>query len=459
MTPLASHPGSRSRGLTPAAAPPVVQSAPLHYPTTATERLLLMAPIILLPLQHHIPDVAGISSLFIVFGLLVIYVFANRLRALARVWLHPVFLAAYVLLAVSSLMEIAHPLSDFSEIFRMGAMVAGAVCVASLCRDRQALRAGFYGYVIASLWLALFLFITTHGKFQEFEDTEAGNFYEATKVRAEVYADKPLEDNLNTTSFLTGQGAVVALALALAARSLRRRNLFLGIAVLCAVAAFLPLSRSGIITLSVSCAIVMFAHGVNVRTLGIAVLLGACVVMWAPEAAFSRFTFSTQAREQGKVEGRARVYTADFKNLPEYVLTGVGYGTFTSGWGLSHGWHNKNHTVTLAHNCYIQETINWGLPGLFALIVVFCQAYRCFPKRCGVDDLSLCLLGIVVTLIFLSLVSHRLHGKEFSLGLGLLVGSRIWIWPQGIVAGVAQKQWRFSHIRKPARPAVAFSGR
>jgi len=219
------------------------------------------------------------------------------------------------------------------------------------------------------------------------------------------------------------------------------------------------MSRSGIITLGVCCAIVLFAHGIDVRTVGLAAVLGVCVLMWVPQAALTRFDFGGQSYEGKVVDGRARVYTAAVEHLPEYVVTGVGAGTFNEWWGYKNGWRNRLHTVTGAHNCFIQVTIYWGLAALVALLAVVYQAYYCMPKRCGVDTLSLCLLGIAVSLVFLASVSHRLHGKEFSLGLGLLVGARYWILPRCIVPVGAQKHCRFSPLRKPARRAVAFAAR
>src|SRR5438034_6011231 len=458
MTPIAPSPrGRRSGGLTPGDAPSVVRGTELRYPTTAPERVLLMATIALLPMQQLLPIVGGISSLYLIFVVLAAYLLLNRPRALARTWLQPVFLAAYALIAVSALIELAHPLSDYSEIFRLGEMVAGAIFVASLCRDRLSLRAGMYGYLIAGVWLSLTLFSTSYGQLRH---ATADNFYEASKIRREfILEDNPLATNPNTMAFIAAQGAVVALALALTARSPSRRALFLGVALFCSVAAFLPMSRSGIITLGVCCAIVLFAHGIDVKTVGLAAVLGVCVLMWVPQAALSRFDFGGQSYEGKVVDGRARVYTAAVEHLPEYVVTGVGAGTFNEWWGYKNGWRNRLHTVTGAHNCFIQVTIYWGLAGLVALMAVVYQAYYCMPKRCGVDTLSLCLLGIAMSLVFLASVSHRFHGKEFSLGLGLLVGARYWIWPRGIVPVGAQKHWRFSPLRKPARRAVAFAAR
>ena len=56
MTPIAPSPRDRHRGgLTPGDAPPVVRGTELRYPTTAPERVLLMATIALLPMQQLLP--------------------------------------------------------------------------------------------------------------------------------------------------------------------------------------------------------------------------------------------------------------------------------------------------------------------------------------------------------------------------------------------------------------------
>ena len=404
------------------------RTAFLRYPTTAVERLLLTITIVSLPLQDHLPTVAGFSVLYLMFVVLACYVVCERLRALARTWLHPVFLTAYAMLAWAVIMEFTQPNRSFSQIFSFAQMFAGAIFVAAICRDRQALRWGIYGYVIVGLWMSVLLFLTSFGALQ---GASAAEFDEASQLRAQAFADSPLHANLNGMAFIAAQGTVVALTLALFAKSLLQRNLLLGIALFCLIATFLPMSRSGVLAVGVSCAAVMVAYGFNFRAVAVAAVLGASVVLWVPEAVFSRLTFSTEVRE-GEMESRAHVYTAAVRHLPEYVLTGVGVGNFWGPWGMHSAYAGKTYVVG-AHNCFIQATIYWGLAGLLALIVLVCQAYRCLPKGCGQDVLALCLYGIAVSLLFLSFVMHNLNTKEFSLGLGMLVGSRLWIWPQGIV--------------------------
>ena len=58
-------------------------------------------------------------------------------------------------------------------------------------------------------------------------------------------------------------------------------------------------------------------------------------------------------------------------------------------------------------------------------------AYKCLPKECGNDPLSLAVLGVVVALFGVMFVMHGLAFKGFSLGLGILIGAQHWIWPVG----------------------------
>jgi O-antigen ligase len=172
----------------------------------------------------------------------------------------------------------------------------------------------------------------------------------------------------------------------------------------------------------------------------LAAILGIVMLMWVPDAVFSRMAFSTQA-DHGKMEARARIYTTAIKTISKHALTGVGLGNFYGSWGRSTDFvkfYNGRPVVLGPHNWYFAVTIYWGIGGLLALSLVVYQAYRCLPKRCGADSLSLCLLGIAVSLFLLSLVTHVFVFKAFSLGFGLLAGARLWIWPQNIAQRASQ---------------------
>jgi hypothetical protein len=394
--------------------------------TTRIERFLVMATMLILPLENQVPIIAGFSISFFWFALLAAYVFLNRFQALSSVWLHPVFLAAYAFLGLAGFIETFHPDPSYSEIVRIGLMVTGALFISSVCRDKRALRATIGGYILAAVWMSVLLFLTTYGVLSA---ATAGSFGEASRIRAQVSGEIPLQTNLNGMASLAATGAVVALALALLAKSFRLRILFIGTAAFCLIATFLPISRSGVVILAVTSATVMFAFGVNVRTILIALVLGASVFMWVPEAVFPRLSFSLEAHE-----ARATIYTAAIDHFSEYVLVGVGAGNFYGNWGMSSEFWLPGHAVVVpAHNAFAQVTIYWGVVGFLALLMVVWQAYRCIPKPCGMDSLSLCLMAIALASFLAFFAASDLYGKHLSVLLGMLVGAGHWIWPDGIV--------------------------
>jgi len=230
-------------------------------------------------------------------------------------------------------------------------------------------------------------------------------------------------------AFQTSLAAVVALALALMSASTARRNLLLGVALFCLVGVLLPMSRGGTIIAIVSCVAICLAYqGRSTKVWFVALVLGAGLFVFAPNVTFTRLTGTLSS---GGVEvmieqdGRMRVWADALHRLPDYVMTGVGHGNFWTRWSASTGVH-------VAHNCFLQITIYWGVVGLLALLTVVWQASRCIPRGCGSDALGLCLLGIAVCLLLRMLVSHNFADKDFSLGLGMLVAARLWIWPNGL---------------------------
>jgi hypothetical protein len=406
--------------------------------TTWIEQVMLFATVALLPLENQIPSVMGIGFMFFVFGILSLYVLVNRASMLDRVWMYPVFLAAYGLLLIICLLEITHPHSDYSEIFSVAQMIAGAVLIASLCRDQPALRAGIYGCIVAGLWVTVYLMLTSYGKVS---GMSASDFSSASAVREEAFETMTLVANLNTLAFFAAQGAVGALALALKERSSLRRSVFALVMIACVVGAFLPMSRGGILVLGVASAAVIATYGLmSGRLVAMVALLALGIWILVPEAVFSRLVFQAQSYEPGKLEGRTQVYTAVIEQLPEYIVAGVGAGHFWKSWGRRHGFSYGSGVIG-SHNCFSQTAIYWGVMGLLGVLAVIWQGYRHFPRPCNTDALKLALLGTTISLLPYMMVMHQLYAKQLSIGLGFLVGAAYWIWPRALSRGRVKSQF------------------
>ena len=413
-------------------------------PVSSVEQVLIFATIVILPLQNHIPSVAGMSVTFLLFGALAAYVIVNRPRILGQTWLHPSFIATYTFIGVSILLEFSSPLSSYEAIVRFTQMTGGAVCVAVLCRDRSALTAGLYGYIAAALWVSLYLFLTSYGVIQQMG--AAANFQQATHVREAAFSESGLQANINSLAFVCTQGAVVAFAMAIVGSS--KRFLLLGIATFCLIAAFLPMSRGAAVISLVSFAAVLYTCGIkHGKVMVFVAILGLGIYVIVPDAVWSRMAFSTESRD-GKMEGRAWIYTTALNRLPEYFVAGVGAGNYYNKWGFEKGFAREFQGVSVvygAHNSLLQITIFWGILGLLMFLSIIWCTYRSVPVHCARDELSLALVGILVSLSLWLLMSHGFSDKWFACGLGLLVGARRWIWPSGIVSAVEVNQGPSRH--------------
>lgn len=405
----------------------------VHKPRTSlVEHCLLFTAVVTLPLEKHVPTVAGMSLSFLIFAVLAAYIIVNRPRALGEILCHPVFIAAYAFVGVSVLLEFSSPLSRYEETMRFAQMIGGAACVAALCRDRSGLAVGLYGYIGAALWVSTVLCLTSYGTLKEAGATN--NFQEASNLREHL--DMGITANLNALAFVCTQGAIVAFALSLSDRLKHLRILLLGLGVFCLVAAFLPMSRGAAVISFVSVVAILYARGVKQgKALILASILGMGMYILVPDAVWSRMMFSTEVGGSGKMEARARIYTTALNHLPEYVIAGVGAGNFYARWGLEKGFSTRT-SVLGAHNVLLQITLFWGALGLFMYLWFIWLVYRAIPSRCGRDELSLALLGIMVSLAMLIMDSHSFYDKWFAFGLGMVLGARRWIWPTGIVTAV-----------------------
>ena len=402
-------------------------TAQSHAPysrTTPGERFLLFTTALIFPLEGHIRQVPNFSIMFLMFALLGGYVAINRLRCLDRVWMHPVFVAAYVFIGISAAAEFANPLSSNHYLGRFALMIGGALLVASLCRDRAALKAFLYGYIAAALWLGAVLFLTSYATLSGVAPT---NFGEASSARAEAFRDSPIQGNVNSFAYSCVQGGVVALAFALGSASVRGRNIFALIGIFCLVASSLPMSRMAIITDLVACTVVLKAYGLRKGKVWLlAGLIVASAVFLVPNAMWSRMEVKTGERKDPRVS----FYEKAIRDIDDYWFMGVGTGNYFQKWGFEKGYAHENIDTMVVygvHNAFLHVLICWGSIGLLAFLAIIWQAYRCVPKRSGSDPLALSVLGLAVSLFLLLFFSHVIEAKMFSLGLGMLVAYQRWL--------------------------------
>lgn len=393
--------------------------------------------MIILPLENYFPTAAGMTVSFFMFVVMAAYIIGNRPRVLGGIWYHPVFIAAYAFIGVTLLLESSSPPpARYGDIIRFAQMIGGGVCVAVLCRDRSALTTGLYGYIATALWVSVLLFSIGYGTLQ---GMQADDFDEASHLRNEAYGNKPLGNNINGLAFLCAQGAIVAFALSLSDGLKQfRKTVLLGIAAFCLIASLLPMSRGAMVVSFLAFTTIIYTQGFRYgKVLVLAFILGMVVYMVVPDAIWGRMMFSTEVQRHGKMESRAQLYATAFDRLPEYIVAGIGAGNFHGRWGLEKGFARTRDGIVVVHgvhNSLLAITVYWGSLGLLTFLWIIWQVYRSIPLRCGRDELSLALLGIIVSIGCYLFLIHGFFDKPFAFGVGMVVGASQWIWPTGVVS-------------------------
>jgi hypothetical protein len=297
---------------------------------------------------------------------------------------------------------------------------------------------------VTALWVSVVLYSIGYGTLQ---GMQADDFDEASHLRNQAYGGKPLGANVNHLAFICAQGAIVAFGLLLSdGLKHLHRILLLGIGAFCLIASFLPMSRGAVVVILVSFATILYSQGFRYgKALILAPVLGMIVYLVVPDAIWGRMVVSTQTYGEGKMESRVQLYATAIDRLPEYIVGGVGAGNYFGKWGLEKGFARggRRGSARVAHgvhNSFLAITIYWGVLGLLMFLWIIWEIYRSVPLRCGRDELSLALLGILVAIALYLLQIHGFYEKALAFGVGMMVGARQWIWPTGIVSDVVRSK-------------------
>jgi O-antigen ligase len=389
-------------------------------PTNRFEQLILIVPIVLLPLQDSF-TLGPVTFMLVWFGLMGAYNVIARPRQLLTVALRPIFLACYAFLVVAFLIESLHPIPDYLTLGRLAEVTAGAVFVATLCRDDSATRGALTAWVIGGVWLSAYLFLTVYGPLRE---AYGQNFYQASIARVDVLYNSVFHANLNTLSFVMAVATAFALALGLVSTGGRRLVLLVSSG-FCLLGTFLPLSRAGVvIAILASLVVVLLVRPRRPRAIALAILIAASIVAIVPGVAFSRLQV-VAISSTGQPEIRVQLYQAAFESLADYALFGVGSGNYWTSWAYGKGFTTSGRVIG-THNAFLQVEINWGLAGLALLVAIVGLAFRSLKPLDSHALIGVCLRALGLALLVRLMVSHDLYSKEFAIGLGLIVGAAGW---------------------------------
>jgi len=383
-------------------------------------RLALAASVIALPLQDHVPPIAGFSIVYLAFALLALIAVFTQPRALMRAASNRVFIAAYALLLVTLLVEALHTGPTFIWWGRMAQMVAGGVIIAALCRTERDIDAVLTGLIIAGLWVAFIIARSTAG----LGAASAVGFHEVSMLRGALLGEMGLRANWNTLAFICVGAAGVAATRAVLARN-SMRFVYAGAALATVFATFLTFSRSGAASLMVVLGYVFYALMNREMFLRLALVVIATILVVAlavPSVVFERFTFSLDYDATGRRESRAMVYSTVIREIPDYIALGVGEGNFWNVWAIEHGLEAQGETIG-AHNCPLQILLYWGMPGLLCWLALLFVAWRTLRNSSRHNLHRVALKAFCLSVFMSSLASHDLSDKEFSMALGMIVGA------------------------------------
>lgn len=383
-------------------------------------RLLLMAAVVILPLQDHLPAIGGVSVLYLVFALLAAVALIAQPRMLVRAALHPIFIAGYVLVGSTLFVELLHSNTDLLWWSSMAQMIAGGVIVASYVRSERDVHATLSAFIITSLWVAVLIVRSTYW---QVASAGVSGFSEASTLREAALGDLGLIANWNRLAFLCAMAVGIAASRTILS-SARTRVLYALVTFLSAMASILTFSRSGIVAVAVTLAYV-FSSLINRRLIQRVMLIGAAglLLLWlaVPRVVFERFDFSLGYDITGKQESRIHIYGTLLRTLPSYVIWGVGSGNYFSKWAFEQGLSYQG-VASATHNTFLQVTVSWGLAGLVGWSAVLIVAWRTLAVATRRQLQFVPLKAFCVPLALWLMASNDIADKQMSIALGMIAG-------------------------------------
>jgi len=323
-------------------------------------------------------------------------------------------------------METLHPFASYEFIFRYLNMTLGIFCIAVLCRDQTAMDVALFTFVLAS---ALQSVILISGSFHLLSGFNALGFYDASKARIEAFEELFLRGNLNEISYFSSIGAMMGMIWIYYEKNKWIRWMLIALTVPSILGVFFPASRTGALIFFASTLIFIYKTKVKISRwilpTGFLILL---LVFAIPDVIWVRLSSLMHFSELQESDSRTKVFSAIITHIDQYALTGVGAGNYWHGWAVSAGITNRFTTdiAMAAHNAYFQLWMYWGAPALIAFIALVWLFAQAVHRNITGDRLksSLFIFSLMLPMIFL--FYHSFYHKSFSIGLGMLIGSRFW---------------------------------
>lgn len=398
----------------------------LEIRSTLFDRVLIFLLVFSIYFEANLPYLGTASTPFLIFSFTLAYLALTRLKTLLRLFSSKYFIGSIAFALICVFMETIHPYASYEFIFRYMNMTLGIFCIAVLCRDKTAFDIALFTFILAS---AIQSMILIFGTATLLRSITAKGFYDASRARIQAFEEFFLRGNLNDISYFSSIGAIIGLIWIYYEKVKWKRRALIVLTIPSILGVFLPASRTGAVIFFASILLFMFKSGINVRKwvlpgLGLIIFLIIAVpdVVWVRLGSVLRYT------ELQETDSRTKVYSAVLNNLDKYALTGVGSGNYWHGWAVNAGITNRLTTdvAMAAHNAFFQLWIYWGLPGLLSFLGLIYLFRTALDRDIAGRRQKSCLYIYIMMIPMIFLIYHSFYHKSFSIGLGMLLGSRFW---------------------------------
>lgn len=390
------------------------------------DRFLIFLLVVSIYFEANLPYWGKASTPFIIFGITLAYLSVFRLKTLLRLLAGRYFMSALGFAVVAIFMETLHPFASYDLIFRYLNMTIGIFGIAVLCRDRKALDVALFTFILASAAQSLVLFFGTASFLRTFN---VEGFYESSRARIQAYEEFVLRGNLNEISYFSSIGAIIGIIWFYYEKRKWFRIILLSLTIPSVLGVFMPASRTGAILFFVSLIIFIYKAKIHIRRWIYPVLiLGGFVLVAIPEVIWVRIFSFLHLTELQETDSRTKIFSAILTNFPRYFLDGVGAGNYWQGWAVHAGISNRftSDIAIAAHNAYLQVWIYWGLPGILSFLTLIYTFSKALDRRIPGDYRKAALYIFVMMIPLIFIFYHSFYHKSFSIGLGMLIGTRFW---------------------------------
>ena len=398
----------------------------LSIRSTWFDRLLIFLLVFSIYFEANLPFVGRASTPFLLFAFTLAYLSFYRGRSLLRQLSSRYFIVSLLFALTCLFMENLHPDPTYDFITRFLNMTIGIFCIAVLCRDLVAFDIALFTFVLAS---ALQSVILITGTFNILHQFSADGFYDASRVRLQAFEEFYLRGNLNDISYFSSIGAIIGIIWSYFERETWKKVLLLSLTFPSILGVFLPASRTGAVIFFASMLVFLWRSGFSLRRWVIpALTLLVFLIVVVPEVVWVRLSSLMRFSELQEQDSRTRVYGAVLRNFDDYVLTGVGSGHYWDGWAVASGITDRfsPQVAAAAHNAFFQVWIYWGLPALILFFLLIREYARAVDTRIEGDRRKSCIFVFALMIPMIFLFYHSFYHKSFSIGLGMLLGTRMW---------------------------------